>query len=71
MLKKEVAADGSVTHVGDAKKHRGKKEKLIHFIPKEYATDTIEFFRNQARVKALTELIFSPRDPKDTPETRL
>ena len=71
LLKKEVSPDGSISQVGDGKKHRGRKVKMIHFIPKEYATDTIDFFRNQTRVKALTELIFSPREPKDTPATRL
>jgi len=69
LLKKAVAPDGSVTQVGERKPPR-KNEKLIHFVPKEYAADTIEFFRNSAKVKALAELIFTPSDPKDTPETR-
>ena len=34
-------------------------EELVPYIPRELATDTIEFFRSQPKVKALCELIFS------------
>ena len=70
LLKKEVAPDGTVTQIGEVKKHNPKNDEMIHFVPKEYAAETVEFFRIPAKVKALTELIFSPQDPQDTADSR-
>ena len=33
-------------------------QELVPYIPRELATDTIEFFRSQPKIKALCELIF-------------
>ena len=45
------------------------EKRTIPHIPREFAKDTIEFFRQSSpHVKSLLDLVFSPAEPKDTPE---
>merc|ERR1711957_755206 len=45
--------------------------RLVPHIPNELIKETKEFFSNQPKVKALLELVFSPRDPQDSEGDRL
>ncbi|CAK9108654.1 unnamed protein product [Durusdinium trenchii] len=42
--------------------------KLVPNIPFELTKETREFFQNQTRFKALLDLVFSPREPKESEE---
>merc|ERR1712224_108769 len=44
--------------------------KLVPYIPPELTRVTQDFFKNQARLKGLLELTFSPLEPADEPEDR-
>mmetsp|Transcript_76934 Transcript_76934/g.120243 ORF Transcript_76934/g.120243 Transcript_76934/m.120243 type:complete len:211 (-) Transcript_76934:40-672(-) len=45
--------------------------KMVPFIPPELTKETQQFFRNQPRLKALLELVFSPREPQETEDDML
>ena len=68
LIKKKLGSDGKVTQVGENK--GPPQQELVPYIPRELAADTIDFFRNNTKVKALLELIFSSEDAKDSAEDR-
>ena len=43
---------------------------LVPYIPPELTKETVGFFNNQPRAKALLELVFSPLDPSETESDR-
>lgn len=47
------------------------EKRTVPHIPREFAKDTIEFFRQSSpHVKSLLDLVFSPSEPKDSLEDR-
>jgi len=44
--------------------------KLVPHLPMELTKETRDFFKNQPRLKALLELVFSPMNPTDTEDDR-
>jgi hypothetical protein len=52
----------------DQSKSANPNQELVPYIPRELATDTIEFLRSQPKVKALCELIYGIEKMEKLPE---
>ena len=67
LIKKQISADGKLRQLGDK---APPDVEMVPYIPRELASDTIDFFRNNVRMKAIVEYIFSGHDVKESPEDR-